>query len=155
MALAASLLHWAATGFMPPSRLLNSGQTKRQKPFRPRLGSGVEPCCWQARCPLPLEKRLLLWQVQRQPILQARLLGAGPVGRGLLRERFMADESGVQSSNRVAELIAAAAAMPGVADLMALYEQQARIVAAASMFIQSAQPQVVVTAGADTSSVAG
>jgi hypothetical protein len=67
----------------------------------------------------------------------------------------MADESGVQSSNRVAELIAAAAAMPGVADLMALYEQQARIVAAASMFIQSAQPQVVVTAGADTSSVAG
>jgi hypothetical protein len=55
----------------------------------------------------------------------------------------------------VDELLAAAARMPGVADLLALYQQQARIVEAANMYIIRPSPQSVLSAGTGTPSLAG
>jgi hypothetical protein len=52
------------------------------------------------------------------------------------------------------DLLDAAAAMPGVADLMRLYEQNARVVRTAAAFMEQTRPQVVVTAGAGTTSIA-
>jgi DUF1680 family protein len=50
----------------------------------------------------------------------------------------------------VSDLLAAASAMPGIADLMRVYEQHAETVAASKVYTDRTKPQLVITAGAST-----
>jgi hypothetical protein len=59
----------------------------------------------------------------------------------------MQDDRRKTTGTSPAELLAAAAQMPGVADLMALYEQHARVVAAANMYMVQPRPQGTLSAG--------
>jgi hypothetical protein len=54
-----------------------------------------------------------------------------------------------------AELLAAAAALPGVTQLMALYEQHARVVAATNVYMVPTRPHVIVSVGAGAAGVGG
>lgn len=54
-----------------------------------------------------------------------------------------------------AELLNAAAELPGVTHLMALYEQQARVVAAANVYLVPTRPHVIVSVGTGAPGLGG
>lgn len=62
----------------------------------------------------------------------------------------MADNQQVVHAPTADELIAAAATKPGVADLMAMYQQQAKVVAAANQYMVRPRPTGVVSSGTAT-----
>lgn len=66
----------------------------------------------------------------------------------------MDDEHRETKAQTAEELLAAAARMPGVADLMALYQEQARVVAGVNVYMMRPRPHGVLSAGTGTPGLA-
>ena len=62
----------------------------------------------------------------------------------------MPEDNGHQMSESGADLLSIAVTMPGIADLMRIYDKHAEVAAVARIYADRTRSHVVVTAGAST-----